>query len=354
MKTVVASTLSILPIVICLGCGDAAAPHLANQEVAVPETPAIEFDLTELDLGDVPVDREKKADASIEFRNAGGAPLHVAKIETSCQCSVAHVDPLVAPHAAGQVRLKLARSAPQPHTSTLVVHSNDPKAKHVRLTVKWRAVAPVEFEPYSVDFGPLLPDQTAEKTVQVVARATDDAATRCELGSVECYPPAAIEASWETDADGPLSLRESRTLRVSLHPGAESGSWRGKIVLPLPDSRQSQLMLPVRWTVRDRVEVSPASVFLGSAAADALLSKNLTVSVAKDDVLEIEDIRIEPDESAFTATIEKATASVALIRVQARLSRNSGPLKGSLAVTCKQPVVRTIHIPLTAFSLGTD
>ncbi|HUY87405.1 MAG TPA: DUF1573 domain-containing protein [Pirellulales bacterium] len=354
MKTSAGSTFSMFSIALCLGCGGAAESRLPNQTVAVSNAPAIEFDRTEFDLGDVPVDREQKADASIEFRNAGGAPLHVAKIETSCQCAVAHVDPLVAPQAEGHVRLKLARSTPKPHTATVVVHSNDPKAKHVRLTVKWRAVAPVEFEPYSVDFGSLLPDRTAEKTVRVVVRASDDAAAHCEIGSVECYPPAALEASWESNVVRTLSLHESLALRISLRPGAESGDWHGKIVLPLPGSRQSQLTLPVRWTVRDRVEVSPASVFLGSGAADAFLSKSLTVSVAKGDVLEIDEIRIAPGDSGFSASIEKATASVALIRVQTRLSRDSGPSKGSLAVTCKQPVVRTINVPLTAFSLGTD
>lgn len=354
MKTCARSMFGMFSIVVCLGCGDAAAPRLPNQKGAAPEAPAIVFDRTEIDLGDVPVDRKEKANASVEFRNTGDAPLHVERIETSCQCAVAHVDPLLAPNAAGQVRLKLARSTPQPHTATLVIHSNDPKAKQVRLTIKWRAVAPVEFEPYSVDFGSLLPDQTVEKMVRVVVRASDDAASRFELGSVECYPPAAVKALWDSNAEGALSPRESRALRISLRPGAESGDWHGKIVLPLPDSRQSQLTLPVSWTVRDRVEVSPASVFLGSGAADALLSKSLTVSVAKGDVLEIEGVRVEPDESVFIASIEKATPRVALIRVQTRLSGESGPLKGSLAVTCKRPVVRTLHVPLTAFSLGTD
>lgn len=73
----------------------------------------------------------------------------------------------------------------------------------MQLSVKWRAVAPVEFEPYSLDLGSLLPEAEAERKVLVAVRRQDESSSLCEFGAIECSPPGAIHASWESEVDAP-------------------------------------------------------------------------------------------------------------------------------------------------------
>ncbi|MGH7140875.1 MAG: DUF1573 domain-containing protein, partial [Pirellulales bacterium] len=204
--------LSVLATALAVGCSkQIATVHDERSEAAPPRIAVRE---TERDLGDVPVNGDQPFLTTFQFSNAGGSPLKITRIEESCLCAVAAVDPpIILPGGEGMVKLQLNRDVPAPHAADITLHTNDPGSKPVKLKLKWRAVASVEFEPYSLDFGSLLPGHAAERNALVVVRIGEEGPSPYDLQQVECFPPAAVLARWTEGIPRSLAHGDSHELR---------------------------------------------------------------------------------------------------------------------------------------------
>jgi hypothetical protein len=140
--------------------------------VAVPMTraagtPQLRFDRTVHDFGTATEGDEVAG--KFRFHNTGDAVLKVQTPETSCGCTVAHVEPdTLPPGESGEIAFTLdltnARGAV---TKTITIPSNDPRQSSVTLMITGSAKAVYDFSPQIVLFGDAVPGQPNQQTVEV-------------------------------------------------------------------------------------------------------------------------------------------------------------------------------------------
>lgn len=103
MRKVTLLLMLLLPLVVA-ACGGTAG---------ATEGPSIRFDVTALDLGGVPNGQIVERDVTVT--NAGGAPLVVDAVTTSCGCTTATLEPMtIAPGATGTLHIAFDSGAHGP------------------------------------------------------------------------------------------------------------------------------------------------------------------------------------------------------------------------------------------------
>jgi hypothetical protein len=181
------------------------------------------------------------------IRNDGDASLEIARVRSSCGCTVGKVSStLLAPGESAEItgRFNLrGRSGPQ--RSTLTVESNDPQQPRYRLTMNGVAQrANVEIRPSTLLFGALKAGATANRTIEVVGVAGDGfdlTEVRLEsdpfsAGEPEQLAPHHYRIPVQFTAAGDAGERQAIVTVLTSHPsfGQLSGLLRGAVIDQIP------------------------------------------------------------------------------------------------------------------------
>src|SRR5437773_7824355 len=143
----------MLAMLICLATAEAA--------------PKLQFDETEFDFG-----KATEGDAvagKFSFRNAGDAVLNIDKLDPSCGCTDAKVNPnTLQPGERGEITFTVdLTNARGPVTKAITVPSNDPDQPKLKLIIKGDVKAVYEYDPQMVLFDDVAPGTNASEVVEV-------------------------------------------------------------------------------------------------------------------------------------------------------------------------------------------
>lgn len=335
---------------IAIACGSLVWLSCDNSAEPPDGPPRIHFAQHKRDLGEIPITPEGR-DVVFRFVNRGLSELRVTGLVSSCGCDDVNVEnPLVAPGAEATITVRIISQQSEARSASVTVHSNDPARPRVVLQVSWRAVAPLEFEPLSLNFGALLPAQRVEQTVKLLQHGADPQRAVCRVEQVECFPSGQVSAAFVEQPATADSVAH-KLLRVSLTAGENSGAAHGRIVVTLQVCWRESLTIPVSWRVQDVIEATPARLFLGSGRGGEVFAKNVLILARPGEVLKIKNIRFQNQISGARATWKRLTSSQILVHVEYELSEMPGRQTRELIVQCTEPVVRTVRVPVSAYVL---
>ena len=307
------------------------------------------------DAGEVPVGAESRV-VVFPFTNAGGSPLTVTGISTSCQCTDAIVTAMVLqPGGTAELRAAFTPDAPAKKHATVVLTTDDPDAPAVRAEVRWHAVAALTPDPPELNFGVLRPGAVVERTVRLVRR--DLPGGGATAGAVTASPDDRLTAVWEGPADAAADA--PRTARVRFVAPEEPGAGSGAVTVLLKDAWADSLRVPVRREVRDLVAVKPATVAFRAGPPGAPGRARVLVS-ADGPVSLSEPPTFVGGEGwgGIKVTVTLLTADRLLIDLLGPLpdagGRHAGTLTFAVAVETGDgpPEVREVRREVSAFVLG--
>lgn len=136
MRKTLLLLMLLLPLV-AVACGGAAG---------AAEEPSIRLDATSLDLGDVPNGRI--VERNVMVTNAGGAPLVVDAVTTSCGCTTATLEPMtIPPGATGTLHIAFDAGAHGPELRgalmrQVMLATNDPARPEAVVELTANIIAP--------------------------------------------------------------------------------------------------------------------------------------------------------------------------------------------------------------------
>lgn len=327
-------------------------PDAVDPELSVP---IIEFTTTEIDLGQVPTNLKEPATASFRFRNAGGSPLLIDEVSRDCLCAAAEVAPTTLPPGTdGVVRLKLRRESPRASAATITLRSNDPIYPDTRLSIKWHVIGPVEFEPVSLDFGNIAPNDSKTQSVRLLHHFEKNEPRASKIAKIDCEP-----GDWLTAEVGSHTAagdtREDFEIVVAVKADALPGEHRGWIRSPIASGAGPRVSLPVRWYVRPIIEASPAAIFLSTGRPGDTLEKTVALSAeAGADGLEISSVEIKPDDGTLSVVKTLTSKRAVLLTTKARLAGPAGARRWDVTVHCDRPVAQSLTIATSAYVKSTE
>ena len=119
--------------------------------------PRIHFPSVSQNLGEISI-APRGRDVEFSFVNRGLSPLHISRLVTSCGCVDAVARPAtVAPGEPGTIIVRIAPAESEEKHASVAVHSDDASNPAVRISLSWRAVAPLDIDPVLLDFGSVRP-----------------------------------------------------------------------------------------------------------------------------------------------------------------------------------------------------
>jgi hypothetical protein len=305
--------------------------------------PVLVLERDELDLGDVPCHEPQQV--AVSLRNSGGEELRVTQLASSCQCSRPQISrSRIPPGESATMTLAIRPDAQGEQSAQLIIHSNsesEEDAQHT-LTIRWRAQAPVELEPVSVDFGTLLPGATAQVEVRLLARQSLlPGKALCRIISSEGSGPelhySATESEFRDQTAGPLILNCGQT----------AGEFSRRLRLQVGGGWSGVLELPVRWRVQALVTAVPPRLALGRGSPGTVVEGVVRLR-ALHEPLTIS--RIESSGKGWQPEVDFRidTDSTAQLRIFAPLPQQSGVHRADMTIHYSQPATGTIVIPVSA------
>lgn len=327
-------------IVAFLGCAESSVP-------AGP--PVIYFAEIHRDLGEVPVDCDENRTISFPFENRGASLLEIQRLEASCGCTyVAITDDRLEPGEKSDIRVTVRSAGAQQRSAGVAVLSNDPANPRIQLRVSWQGVAPLECRPREINLGKILPGESAERIIEVVRRAEGDSA--CRIERVECVPPEQITvhriSGKHVAAD---KQNPAERFRVHLVASEERGERAAQVHFQLADCWRARLVVPVHWKVRHLIEVSPSHLLLSAGKAGVTRSGQVVVSGPSGKELHIEQIKFKETFGKADADLQPLGPDCALVSLALMLPPEPGVHTTDLEIHCKQPVEKTILVPISVY-----
>src|SRR5437764_1365534 len=154
--------------------GSAAAlpPRATQADTNAPAkgAPRIQFETNLFDFGKIT--GVETMSGTFKFKNVGDAVLKVDPPQASCECTEPKVTPnVVAPGESGEVSFTIKLDRPLNGQRMIMVHSNDPKAPNVHLTIQLDYTPLYEFSPKALTI--ILPAGKDEVQIQVVVSRKD-------------------------------------------------------------------------------------------------------------------------------------------------------------------------------------
>jgi uncharacterized protein DUF1573 len=229
-------------------------PHVRDAWHTVTN-PRIVCDETMHHFGDVPTGGTVTHNFSL--RNDGWQTLEITDVRSDCACAVARppektIPPGKSISLTATLSLKGLRG---PQRKNIVVSSNDPKRKHLELTLQGVAATEIELNPAVIDFGMIREDSPAPYTLDIAAPKSNPPLRVLKVLSSN---QQLIDARSET-GDG-----KTHRLHVTLKGPLPRAQIRESITVRTNLSKEPEIIIPVTGQVIADLMVEPDKIVLAS------------------------------------------------------------------------------------------
>lgn len=317
-----------------------------------PRPPQLHVAEPEQDLGEIPVAPTGR-DVVFEVHNRGFEDLIFSELIVSCRCASARAEPTtIPPDGAGRVIVTVAPKDVRPDSASVTLVTNDPLNPQFNVSVSWNAVAPLAFDPPSVDLGRLRPGGRAEQIVRILRRDDLEFASLCPIQEVKHgvnVPHDRMTTEYVPAGDSPDG--EGEFIRVSLEAGEESQLGSAYVLVGATECWKEQFEIHVAWEVRPAVEVSPERLFLGVAAPGTTVSGRVRFTPEEGARVAISGARLDPELDGAEIVVDAGAddaPDAAEVTLTLLLPEEPGVVQSSLVVELAEPESGTIHVPFSA------
>lgn len=254
------------------------------------------------------VDSEQPVVHDFVVRNEGAATLEIGKVKTSCGCTVAQPSKkTLAPGEETTIATTLTLKGRQgKQAKTITVESNDPETPAYQLKLEGIAVAAINIDPQTVNFGRIADNETHTRSVSIRATKPDLSFKIIEVNS-SSMPQLKVDVNEEEPG-------KSYQLALSLGGDIKEGSVSGRITVRTDDPKHPALNISVYAQVIGDLDVAPSVITLRySEDAENRQTQYLRVSPGRAKEFMVTDV-VTPIPS-MKAEIEPRTANDFLIRL---------------------------------------
>ncbi|MFL6289869.1 MAG: DUF1573 domain-containing protein [Thermoanaerobaculia bacterium] len=284
--------------------------------------------------------------ATNEFviRNEGDAPLELREVRTSCGCTVADFDKVIAPGAAGKVRVSVDSSSFNgPTAKGVTVYTNDPETPAIELTIRANVGQFIKVKPGYARF---ITVQGEEKEGNIVQTLWTPDKSPLEVVKVESPYPYLTVRFWEAKPEERLKENaDQQQWKVELHLSNDApvGALTEPVKIYTNHPKQKLLQLPVSGFVRPVLAVTPPVVDMGQV--DAKEPLRFTINVRNFATEAIKVTGISGDVQGMNARIEPLQEGREYqVQVTYQPDARKGPVNGKLTLTTDSRKVPRIEV----------
>lgn len=205
---------------------------------------------------------------TFQIRNTGEAPLDIKKVKPSCGCTIAGTYPKrLDPGEAGEFPFSVSSTKLRgKFEKSITVTTNDPANPSLRLRLRGEVKRYVEMVPAAVHFGKLFGAEKQERVVKITNNTEN---------------PLRLKVAKPLDGNFSVKINEKVPgqvfeLIVTANPPFKPGAFRKTLTLSTNVEAQTTVNVPVRGSVPQRLDVSPAVLNIGRLDADNNVGRKLT------------------------------------------------------------------------------
>lgn len=218
------------------------------------------------------VGRGANAEYHFAFRNPYKEEVRVASVRTSCGCTTPTVTKNLL--ASGETSTVVAKFNTQTHigekSATITVVFDRPYYAEVQLKVRGYIRTDITFNPPEVNFGEFAAGE--EKRQQILV-------THSGSGSWEIRDVRSVCGNLAVTLDAPERTTAGVRYRMTVmaKPGMPEGDIRERLTLITSDPQFPAIDMAVTGRVRPSLEVSPASLGMGTIPTSTMVERRLLV-----------------------------------------------------------------------------
>lgn len=322
-----------------IGCSLQAGPQ--THEIETPESSRIVIIQPERDLGTISVgDRTEE----FEIHNQGQRDLQILAIGQSCTCVDAKLEnETIPPGSSTKLRFKISPRHSEQKIATVTIDCNDPATSRPQLVVKWTARGPLQVVPPQLEFGVVRPGVTSTQTLKVIRNSNEVAADLTTTLIARSRANITTRMIQQTPTDDSLEELWEVVLTPETTDDDQSNS---SLVLALSSGVLEDMSIPVLWQVREPVEASPRSLFVGAGPPSGSLRNSVTLSAVPGTPLKVLKVLSLEKSFEFTAKVVEVDSSTARIEIEAMLPAKPGSYLGHLEVECESPAGIVLQVPV--------
>lgn len=228
------------------------------------------FSETKHDFGSVA--RGSKAEFAFEIENVFKEEVHIASVRSSCGCTTPSItNDTLKTYEKGAVIAKLNTASFLGHrTATITVVIDKPFYAEVQLQVAGFIRSDVVCDPGVVNFGQVEQGVGAESQVRVTYAGREN---------WNIVDVRSANSNFEVELSDPQRSRGqvSYLMTVRLKPEAEVGFLNDQLTLVSDDARNQLIPLQVEGRITSVLDVSPASLLVGTLEPGQKVTKQLVV-----------------------------------------------------------------------------
>jgi hypothetical protein len=224
-----------------------------HSQMAAAEAPDIQFETTTYDFGEA--NPNSVVEHLYTFKNAGNAPLAIAKVTSSCGCTATALNKdQIQPGEQGEIKVTLrVPSMRGATTKSIYVESNDPDQPRVVLSIKGKVVTEWVFEPSErVTFGRIASEDVQLRTVKIFPHENQE----LKITDAKIDAPE-FDVSFEKIPD-----ENAWKLDVKTKPDAGLGTKRGMVTLKTTSEKMPEAEISILAFITGRVGVTPEQLVL--------------------------------------------------------------------------------------------
>jgi len=206
-----------------------AAPQL------VADAPSFSFGL---------VSQGQRVDHTFTFRNAGDAPLNIAKVRSSCGCTAALLSAkVIPPGESGEVKASFDSTRFRGQVAkTIYLYSNDPKNPEVHFTLRGQVQEQLAASPRRIILRDLAPGTPREVSVNVANHGS----LELELAPIATSSPELTAEAERTE----LKPGQVVPVHITIAPRAETGRFSGYVFVRTVAGKAPELRIPVQAVLK--------------------------------------------------------------------------------------------------------
>ncbi len=312
--------------------------------------PRVRLSPASVDLGEVVVSEGLASTRQIELtvENLGWKNLKINRVESSCGCAIAQVsNPVVHPKQAIRIKIDAQLVAGVDRETTVTVWSNDPNRPYAQAKLSWRAVAPLRFEPPSIEIGSILPGEVRIEKVRLIAA---DESTLDLLAAAKIESTSKEVRAEPVNEQGAHQGRE-REFQILLTGGQETGLHSATVRVAGETTDVGRSVF-IRWKIEPQLEVSPEAVLIGSGMAGEKRTRKLVLTAREGSKLVLGETGFVEASDLLAVDSRAINERAAILDLNVTLPETPGLHRWELAIDVQEPRVDTIKVPVTAYVLA--
>lgn len=136
------------------------------------------------------------------------------------------------------------------------------------------------------------------------------------------------------------------TWEVVLIPDETIDDHRSTLMISWPSAHLDEMIVPLHWHVREPVQASPKSLFLGVGPPSGKLSKSVEISTNPGTTLKVLNVVTDESSVVLSTNFVQVDDTTTRIDVGAKLPDTEGNYLLHLRVNCDTPLGTVVEVPV--------